>query len=179
MSSPTILGIPLLVFMILLYFGWVIAIILWRIVSAFMGRNRILVEILSPARSYRHKKMKVKEDKIIVKKASRGDTGQSFNLHPDVIFEEDKPSYKFWRNPKRKVLWVEGMTEAIKFSKKGKDASELKYYLTTDEVKKLVKAEVTKAKSQFKPMSRIELILILAFQGFTMVLIFLILNRLG
>lgn len=138
-----------------------------------MKRGRARIQVLSKRRTYKttHKKAK---DKIKFSRDWEAD------YSPLDFFEEEKPSWIFWRLPRRMLIFIEDMKTPLRFKARGnKDMSELTWWWSKKEINAFIVKEIAKAKSQVKMISRIELVLILSMLAMNLFFLLLIGNRLG
>lgn len=112
------------------------------------GRGKLRALVLRPSMIYEVKAGSTEANKVKLSK----DWIPTFK--PSNIFEEKKPWYKFWRNPKRMIIVSELGKEAVGWKKEdSKEFSELAYNWTLKEIKKFIKKEVLKARMASKPIS--------------------------
>lgn len=132
-----------------------------------MSKQKVL--ILGQNLTYDLKNVKVKQNKLHVKR------DYDVKFSPQSIFEENKAFWKFWRNPKRLMLLVDGQPETVKFEtdKMAKDKGcELSRNWTSQETKEFIKKTVLKARMQLKAMDNMMfyilliLMIIIAFMEF-------------
>lgn len=101
----------------------------------------------------------------------------ALEITPDAIFEEEKPWFKFWRNPKRMIFHIKGELKPLKidFEKKVVDLG----YLTLDDILKAVKAEVVKQIAQLKPIKFEFFLILLVMNIITLAIVAMMAMRIG
>jgi hypothetical protein len=102
------------------------------------------------------------------------------NFSPSMIIEEDKAIWKFWRNPKRILIHIQGNKEAIAWnrSKEGKVEPDMGF-LDLDTILRAVKTVIIRAISEMKTMSKTQFYLIMALNVILLVVVFYGFNRMG
>lgn len=122
--------------------------------------TRHTVILLKKIRTYKIVKCKVQKGSL---KLPRSEQETSPVITPDNIWEEEKPRWKFWRNPKRIILHYEGNMKPIAVHEG--DPPKLNMgFLNLDEIIESIKKAVILAISRIKPL-KTELFLILAIIG--------------
>jgi len=162
-------------FMLLLcgYFGAMIGLL---ILMKLRSRGKLRILELRPNLHYKVRQVSTDGNKIKMSKENQP------TFEPPNIFEEEKPAWKFWRNPKRLALIVEGASKALGWKNNNPDSeefSELSHLWNRKEVKKFIKKEVLKARMESKPMSNTMFILLIILLMFNLFLSFLMANRIG
>jgi hypothetical protein len=135
-------------------------------------KGTIPVEVLTIDKKYRNKRYKKADDnKLKIKDIQP-------NFTPSDFFEEEKPFWKFWRVPKRKLLWVEGTSKVVTYKEIKRDEGDLTWYWSRKDIQNYIKKEIAKAKTDVKPISRMEFVMIMIFLIILVVLNIVLLNNL-
>jgi hypothetical protein len=163
-----IFGINLLELLIYLIPSLFTSIIVLIIFFRYRDRGKVKLMVLKPTGQYKDRTVKVLDNN----KLKIGDSTPNFS--PLNFFEEDLKPIIFWRRPRRKLLWVEGMAKVLSFKELKDDVGELQWWWTNKEVRQYIKKEIAKAKMEVKPISRIEFVVILAF--LIVIIVLLLLN---
>lgn len=136
-------------------------------------KGSLIVEILKPSLFYQKKRVKADGEKLKISKK------WTANLTPLGIFTEEKPFWKFWRLPFRKIYFGEKQSEPLKFKNPDGEVSELGLHWTSDEIRKFIRKEVLKARMEVKPMSNIMFYALIAIIVVNIFFTFMIANRIG
>lgn len=101
------------------------------------------------------------------------------NFSPSMIIEEEKAIWKFWRNPKRILIHIQGNKESIAWIRKGTDIEPDMGFLDLDTLLKTVRNVIIRAISEVKAMNKTQFYLIMAVNIILLVVVFYGFNRMG
>lgn len=132
------------------------------------------VLLLKANKTYQILQVKVKKGKLHFSKRIQE---HPVDIEPDHVLEEDKPSWKFWRNPKRLIVHFEGSLRSLKLMPETQEVD--MGFLTLDDIIKAVKTAIVKALTQFKPMKMSQFVILALIGVANLILMFYGFNRMG
>lgn len=112
----------------------------------------------------KQKAIKLSLDRTFVEKSFKRDRNivkdgkNEVSFEPASVFSEEKSRWKFWKASRHLILFVDGATEALKFSKTTK---EMNPFWTQEDETKLVRREMKKSLMEQKPMTWMQFIILL------------------
>lgn len=139
-----------------------------------MTRQRVLLVLRNLKYRNTHAKLKKGEWKL-----PKRFQDTSINFTPSMIIEEEKAIWKFWRNPRRILIHVQGNKESIAWIRKGNDVEPDMGFLDLDTILKAVKTVIIRAISEVKAMNKTQFYLIMAVNIILLVVVFYGFNRMG
>lgn len=155
-------------------FAAIVTVFIWKAKDA--GKTNVVV--LKANHTYGTAKLKTSGDRLKVNK------NWSIKFNPLDFFEEIKPAFIFWRNPKRLVFALENTPRALSWDldEKGELKAESlvkKFGWTPEEAHDFLKKMAKKAAVETRPMSQ-SMFYILVILGVVNVLfLFVMFQRLG
>lgn len=155
-------------------FAAILTVFIWKAKDA--GKTNVVV--LKANHTYAATKLKTKGDQLKVNK------NWSINFKPLDFFEEIKPAFIFWRNPKRLVFALENTPKALSWDLDENDnlkADSLvkKFGWTPEEALDYLKKMAKKAAVENRPMSQSMFYILVILGVVNILFMFLMMNRLG
>jgi hypothetical protein len=159
-----------------------IAVIVGVVVTLFIlkARNagKTTIIKLKGNHTYEVTQLKTKGNELFFNKQ------KSVKFSPLDFFEELKPSFKFWRNPKRILFYLDGSTKALSWDKDEKgdltaESLSKKFGWSIDEATEYIKKLAKKAAVEARPISQNMFYILVAVGVINLLMLFFVVQRLG
>lgn len=137
-----------------------------------MGKPRVIV--LTKLKTFIECKLRSRKGQEYLPKKIQGSPIQ---IEPECIFEEEKPWFIFWRNPRRMLLHIKGELKPLKLDSSRRELD--LGFLTMDDILKAVKAEIVRSLTQIRIIRMEFFLIIVIVQIITIGVMFYGFSRMG